>query len=528
MSTPKQTKDFLKKNFWLFIFVLYLATRLVGLICFGPHNDEVIYTQFAQEIHKNWSQNWNISIDGRMFGDYKDPLQYWLTAWSVDWFANPLWGVRLWSLALGWLGLYCLLRFTAELKNYKAAIIFAGLWLVSSYYFYFDSLGLAEVYVYGLSGAALYIFYKLCKATVSWRWLNWGLLTLILAAGFLVKQSMITVLPILAVVPFLLKNDSWSKKINHWAWLLSAWLAAQTLYLLILPGKYQTIKASGLALTANTFSVKELLNWPLGAWWANLSFYCQKILLGDYLMLAGLIIVLILFGLKPKIFKKSYWPLCLMWLVSFMPAVLLLRGQTTRHYGMFLFVAMILVAMAVHDLADNFFATKKLKLIFYGFWLVLAVVQFCKNWQPLIRFGATDMSVLEIGDSWASPLGINRLIDKLKTLPAGQLFYDSQWGNPGTAIQVFAKDYPQLKLSPITFKAINRLQQRQMELIKNKQPVYLVFDAGNNIDPYWVDLKNFILGDRFFCGRYQDIIKQYKNDVYKNTALLICYVGQAD
>ena len=119
------------KQIQLIILFLYIVTRLLGIFYFAPHNDEVLYTQYAQLIASDWGKFKFISMDGTMFVDYKEPLQFWLTSLTVNLWKNPLVGVRIWSLMLGFCGLFFTQLLVKRIWGNTVAIIVAFLIILS-------------------------------------------------------------------------------------------------------------------------------------------------------------------------------------------------------------------------------------------------------------------------------------------------------------------------------------------------------------------------------------------------------------
>ena len=155
--TPKTKKYSSKTRVIIILLLLYLTTRIFSIIEFAPHNDEVNYAWFSQLINADWEVNKYISMDGRMWGEYKDPLQYWLGTLFVNMFEDPLIGLRVCSLMFGFMGISFMYLLAKEVfQNRTIAQIFLVLVIFSDYFFMMDSLFLAEVYVYGLGSAFLY------------------------------------------------------------------------------------------------------------------------------------------------------------------------------------------------------------------------------------------------------------------------------------------------------------------------------------------------------------------------------------
>lgn len=519
-------KNVFNRYFWFIIFFLFLTSRVIGLFYFEPHNDEVIYTQYAQLIHSDWNNFWDISIGGKMFGDYKDPLQFWLTSLTVGIWHNPLFGVRIWSVLFSLLGLYFFTRFAKRAIGEKEARVIAILWIFSSYYFYFDSIGITEVYIYSIVSFLIYVSYRIYEID-KWRYFDliWILLLIFaFAVGLFLKQSIIISLPLLAVIPLIgRKTKIKFKKYILFVFLLAGcyWLASQA-YSASPVGYYSFVKQQGLALVNNTFSFTEILSLPCDSWLNNLKFYFNSIILVDIVTIVGLIIISISFFLS--FFRKNQglclrrYGIILVWLLSFFPSIILLKSNNVRHYGMFSFIFLAAAAIAFFDIFNSF-KKARLKIFFASSLILIIILNSGIILTDLLQYRATKLSNIEIGDIWASPLKVDYLIDKISSLPAGLLFFDSQWGNPGTAIQIFSADYPQLKLAPLVTDATN-LKSIILSMQKYKIKTYLVFDKGTETSRPWAKK---IIDDEFLCKNREVITKSFRQNIYKNTAIVICY-----
>ena len=153
-------------------------------------------------------------MDGTMRVDYKEPLQFWLTSLTVNLWKNPLVGVRIWSLMLGFCGLFFTQLLVKRIWGNTVAIIVAFLIILSEYYFYFDSIGIQEVYIYGFGAAFLYFLYDFFSSN---RWRNGVIAILLFSAMLVTKQSGMVWILFAGLIPLvvLLKDhtglkDVWS------------------------------------------------------------------------------------------------------------------------------------------------------------------------------------------------------------------------------------------------------------------------------------------------------------------------------
>jgi hypothetical protein len=88
--------------------------------------------------------------------------------------------------------------------------------------------------------------------------------------------------------------------------------------------------------------------------------------------------------------------------------------------------------------------------------------------------------------NWSTGFGINMVVDYLGTRDDGQrgvVFTDPQWGNPQTALQVFAKSrYPHFQVSGITAEFTDEAQIRKLrdERLADIPHRFLVYSAATD------------------------------------------------
>jgi len=456
---------------FLAIVAVLLIVRFSGLLAFPIFNDEAIYIQYSQLMADNFSKFKFISIDN-VFHDWKPPLQYWLGAVAVNWFVNPLLGVRLLSVffwLLGAVGIYLLaVNFWGRKEGWLSALFYA---LNPSIFFYGGQF-IAEVYVWT---AAIWLF--VCLVGLMKRPiidLRLGLLLGGLAAGaglLLFKQAgflyfyLAWFLPLFyfslrrpavsdkkALNSFLSARRLWRRNaLTAWGVLAGSFI----IYKLIIPAELFSLEKQFTGRW--TLGFGEILSWPAEIWSANLSlvwdifqyYYSPAVL---FLVIA---FVFLAFWRKQReeiIVGAMFW-------LSSLAVIFGLRGfnEYLYHTATIVFLILMLGRFGAYlsyfwKLAGwrKFLAGLGLATIFFVaiFW----ILQICILKESPAAFLDRGTSWLRGNNflSWANGFNVPILVEMLKKQPDPSIaFVDPQWGNPGTALQVFRGYYPQVRIEPI-------------------------------------------------------------------------------
>ena len=478
------------------ILIGYVVTRGFGVACFAPHIDEVNATQYAQSIATDWEQNKYISLDGRMYGDYKDPLQYWITSLTVDLVGNPIVGVRLWSALFGLVGLIFTIRLVTRVWSREAGLVAGALIVFSEHYFYFDSIALAEVCVYGIGAAYLYYSYdSIARDRVH---LPPSLLaTAALSAMLLTKPSGQVWVALACLLPLLhiaVTEDSaaarWQllrrRGLIVYAGVVAPFLVAQyVIHPLVVPSRFDAVRASsegGLVATA-----KSLWSWPVGVWIQNADFYCDKVLSADSeLWVMGAALSCILAGVIAARTGRLavYLLVASAWVVSWLPMVIMMKVRYPRHFGMGLYFWYALAAIAIVTLVARI-PGRALRTATAALLIALALAARAPSYLDVARWEQHEYAHVE-SVGWANGAGVMALIDHISRLEPGVLFYDPQWGHPGTTIQVFAASrYPRMQL----YAATNDLPQHVEHAAAAGRRVYVALDSGR---PDWKPFVDYL------------------------------------
>jgi hypothetical protein len=501
----------------------YLLTRLLGVFLFAPHNDEGLYTHYAQLMARDWDRYKYMSMDGRMFGEYKDPLQYWVAARTVDWWRNPLIGVRLWSLIWGLCGLVFAQLLVARVWDHRVALVFGALIVLSEHYWYFDSIGLAEPYVYGLGSLFLYSIYELVRNRGFRGW-SWGCTAVAaLAAMWLAKETAIVWVGLGAVMPLLARTaatpsrrDSAEAGPSLWpscAGLAVVVVAAWAIHEAVLPARFAAVRAGRSA--THLVTLADLRSVPIRLWAENAWFYFGSVLGSDWPLLHWPLLAwtagaLCFIGRK----DRRYWAAYALFVLSFAPAILLQNLRFARHFGIGLYFWYLPLSICATWTLDRLPASRR-RLVGAGLAIALLAWKTVHGFVPLARWQLTDYAMVETAAGWPNGAGIFPLLDRIQELPPGLLLVDPQWGHPGTAVAVFAPRYfPAMRIASLTSDLVARVD---LELARGS-PVYVVYDSGRPDRP-WLDALV-----RHLPLRCTYIDKQFRNRVLPDTRLALCEV----
>jgi len=525
----------INKHYFIILVILFLVTRLLMALFLAPHNDEVIYTQYAQLINHDWQNNKYLSVDGRFLGDYKEPFQYWLTSMSVNWWTNPLWGVRLWSIIFSLGGFVAWFYLAKKLLGTRIAKIFALLYIFSGYYLYFDAIGLAEVYVYSLGAIFLWFSYLwLMKA----RWYYLIMAGAIFSLALLAKNSAWLILVLGLAIPYLLvvkQPDIFTKQkkslVLYYIFLLANVVVAKVIYWLLVPMKFESIRLLSPASEAIRLW-PELIAFPVFSWLNNLSFYFIQVLSRDrlFILWLGCLFFGLYLGWREQLVissptRKLFFGLGIWWLISLAPIILLAKTIYFRHYGMWLTIFYLWLAWVI-NMGIKFFETNTKTKLFAKVVVVLGSVlilnQAYSSFYPALKFHQTDAGEQETTDLWASPLGITELIDYLKTLPPATVLYDAQWGHFSTDLFVFNRYYPQLKFVSLESEVGKKFIMSSNNF--KEQKMFIIFDT------YWLNQGSSgaplrqIIQDPRFCGQKKEIVKNYRQLVLPSK-IVVCEIN---
>ncbi|MBF0279647.1 MAG: tetratricopeptide repeat protein [SAR324 cluster bacterium] len=527
-------QKFLSKNFiTILIAAAYLVLHIFGMLYFAPHNDEVIYAHLARIMSEDWQKNKFLSLHA-MGEDYFEPLQFWVTALTVNWWKDPLLGVRIWSLFTGLLGLIYTQRLVSCVWNHAAAV-FTGVFIVSSeYFFYFGSLGLNEVHLYGLGAVFLYYLYQ-SLTRKSWR--NRIIATLVLAAMLTIKISgqfwvgFAVIIPVLVVT---VESSSLNEIVNAikkmglrmYVTVFSILLIAFGIHRIVIPIEYDIYKVNSQQ-ASYVRSVHELMEIPFMEWGSNLNFYINQVFQREFSFLAvpllifiGAVVIWLWRNQKNLLWR--FLCLVILYFASFVPLILVAKTTAIRHFGIGLYFFYILIgvaaAVAFEKQNGNF---KKISIS-----ILIALLIGWKgstSYADLFRWEQTEMAAHEtLG--WANGAGMRELIFMISNLPAGTVITDERRGHPGTTIHLYNRFFPQLNLVDLNQQVFNNLEKYYDIEQKRGRQLYFVFDKTKLGGRNWAD---YLFTHQQYCATKHVVPKIFRDQEMKNTSIVICQAGNS-
>ncbi|MDP1706615.1 MAG: hypothetical protein Q8L36_02235 [bacterium] len=507
-----------KAIFLIFLGLAILFIRFSGLLSFPIFNDEGIYLQYSQLMSGDFPNFKFISVDN-VFHDWKPPLQYWLGSVVIDWFTNPLLAGRALSAffwVIGLIGVYFLgFWLWGRREGFWAAIFY----LLNSPTFFYGGQFVAEVYVWT---AAVWLF--ACSVFLMKRSAAdlgfWVMVGGIIAGTsvLLFKQASFLYFYLAWLLPFFFwpareKKDVKEKKslnlqiIKKRLWQRNAFTVFTILALSFLFYKL-VIPANLFALEGQytgrwTFGLNEIFSWPIESWLANL-----KIVWNFYLHYYSPVVIFLAALFTIRAFwqkkKEEIFIGTMFWLAS-AAVVFGLRSfnEYLYHTAVIVFLAVCLgrlwedfrlswlIGIGREKIIAGLLLAAMTFVLLFGSWQIYLIKT---NQSGYLNRGTT-WAKNNYLISWANGFNVLTLIKSLEALPDPSIaFIDPQWGNPGTALQVFQYRYPQVKLAPISFDLMKSEFVDQIKSGGFKERLIIYSALGN----------------------LQDVRKQWQEEIEKN------------
>jgi len=500
---------------------LYIFTRLSAIFLLEPHNDEVIYTQYAVHIAENWEKNKFISMNGSTI-DYIEPLSLWLMSLVAAGRNDPVRAIRLLAMAFGALHLTSLFFFIRKIWNAEIALLSSFFIVTSATYLYFDSIGIMEVFVYSIGTTFLLFTYL----SLEKRYSVFSLVSALIGCALLLTKASgkLWLVAALFLPLFLLLNnkqphDHWkasvSKLYEPYVKVVIICSLAIFLHYIIIPIEFSAHKIQSFqAGLIRTFD--EVLRTPLHAWKESVQFYGNHVLGTEFSYLL-LPVLLLITALGIALWRRrsralGTYALFLLFIAGCtLPLILLAKMQYVRYYAMniALFYTLLSAALMLIPLKKQvrcFAISTAILLVF--------VLRVFDTYLPLIHWKYTDLAWAETPAGWAKGLGMRDTVKMLSKLEEGTVLLDPQWGHPRTAIEVYNSFYPQLNLQSLPGK------QEIIDIIRaSHSNVYILLDGRMVGDRPWADQ---ILNDPELCQNKQIVSKQYRTTKVHDSYIALC------
>lgn len=501
----------MKKHAWIAVgLCVFALTRLLAAMYFEPHNDEALWVQMAQFIHRNWAAFHTLPYDGRMFGVFNNPLSFWLNSLTVGG-AQPLWGARLWSVIFALVGLISGYRVAQRLWGVRVARLAAFFILCSSHFFYFDALAMPEVMAYSLGLVVLDLSTMACMAEGRRAAVLWAASGCAVSALLLSKETGKTFLPMTVLACWAVwaqKSPASRAALKRAIVGLSAALVFGFLvYRVILPPRYDAIREGNItkASAHNLVQASErgrLYRSP--DFWKSQGQFLRTVTTFDWFPWVGLAALLMIRADRPA--RRRLALAAALAAMALLPTPILFKSHYARHWGMGLWAWFACLSVLVFEIR-----WPKIQRAVVIIMVGLGLFALARNVSDLLRWRQTDYAILETELGHYSGVGIHAMVQTLKRLPAGNLLYDGGWSHPGVDVDLFSMQYPQLKTFSLRTPNAASLSAQ-----------YFVFDGeavkrGGYLKNIWEDPAR--------CGRRETIERRYKNQTIADAAIYICLGG---
>jgi 4-amino-4-deoxy-L-arabinose transferase-like glycosyltransferase len=455
-----------RRNLLLAAAGLFVISRALTLMAFPIFNDEAIYIQYAQSIHENWQQNRFVSMAGEMYHDWKPPLQYWIAAPFIEWGNDPLVPARLIALTASAAGLFGFYAFAKRLFGEAEGLLSAFLYVLCPTVIFHNNQYIAETFLFSV---APIFYWTLLKAIGGARpALGWAVTSVLLGTALLLfKQSSYLLLAISAFLPFV-KMRTEEKRSKPFSDRVK-WRSLGINFALVLG----VIAVSGLAADAVlpqqfdevrerfdskwVMSPSEILGAPLQIWGTNLRLIVDYT--GAYYSWAFVPFLGLFFWRAVRTRNSADLVLGCMFLTAAGCIVLLLRGF--NEYMFNTAVIALLLPLGARAMVAAWQQQRGAAAGFARFAFLACAAFTIAHWtyqDGLMGMSpgkyverSTPWAKANYLEQWPTGFGVKEIVGILeKEKRPGIIFADLQWGNPRTALEIYArKHFPNLRIVPI-------------------------------------------------------------------------------
>ena len=465
------------RNALLILFGVFLVSRLLTLTAFPIFNDEAIYLQYAQRIHDDWQQNKFISMHGE-FTDWKPPLMYWIAAPFIGWGNDPLIAGRAVAFLASIAGFFGFYLFAKELFGDREGVITALLYLLCPPVLFHNNQFTAEIFLISTAPLFYWALLRAMRPDKS-RWWIWAAMAILLGVSLLLfKQSGFLLLAVSILLPLVRVQAGLDSADHRYDWRrigVNALLVVAVIACSVIAAN--ALLPAGFNSTRDHFnsrwvlSIAEVLSFPTSIWRTNLGVVADYI--GSYYTWA---VALFFIGASWLAWRRKNLPeltLAVMCLAGAIAVTFLLRGFNEYMLNTAVIVALLplLGRMAVFLLAPARSRRGILmrQAVLAGGGLVLA------HWAAQdILMGTSPGRYIERSTPWAisnyltgwsTGFGVKETVAVLEQdKRPGILFVDAQWGNPGTALEVYGKErFPHLRIVPVSREFLDQAETRKLK-----------------------------------------------------------------
>ncbi|MGI9089102.1 MAG: ArnT family glycosyltransferase [Chthoniobacterales bacterium] len=472
------------RNIFLLALALFVVSRALLLSAFPIFNDEAIYLQYAQLMHEHWDANKFISMNNE-YHDWKPPLQYWLAAPVIRWGHDPLIAGRAVAALVSLGGFFGFALFARELFGRREGALSALLYALCPPVIFHNVEFIAETFLFS---TAPFFYWALLKAFSpnKWRW-GWALAAIFFAIAILLfKQSGFLLLAVAIFLPLARARSLDFQLALNFAIAAVVIGGARLLSGCFLPAEFDQIREHFNRHWV--MSASEVFAAPLEVWRTNLH------LVGDYIgayyswLVPLFVIVFCILAWRRR--NTAELALALMLITSAGGICFLLRTFNEYLFNTAIVAILLPIFARTCVLIWDFerrgrtgqvrLALLAAAVFVLAFWSYQIVLMRISPARYLER--STPWAVTNYLRGWPTGFAVKEIVALLEKekLP-GVILADAQWGNPRTALEVYAHDrFPKLKIIPVLCASPepNELSKWAAEVKKRGVPVRLaIFSA---------------------------------------------------
>jgi 4-amino-4-deoxy-L-arabinose transferase-like glycosyltransferase len=467
-----------RRNTLFILLGLFLLSRILTLAAFPIFNDEAIYLQYAQRIHDDWEKNKFISMHGE-FTDWKPPLIYWIAAPFIEWGNDPLLAGRAVAFLASIAGFFGFYLFAKELFGEREGVITALLYVLCPPVLFHNIQFTAETFL--ISTAALF-YWALLKAMQrdKTRWWIWALVAMLLGAALLLfKQSGFLLLAVSVLLPLAsLRTGEEDNRDRRYNWKVIGLSVSLVVAVIICSSiAADALLPSAFNSTRDHFnsrwvlSIAEVFRFPMDIWRTNLG------VVADYVTSYYTWAVPLFFGafIGIAIWRKNFSELALaaMGLAGFIAVTFLLRGFNEYMLNTAVIVVLLpslgrMVIFLYTPAGSRRVGLLRWAAVFVGViglahWAGQDILMGTSSGRYLER--STPWAISNYLTRWSTGFGVKETMAILEQEKRpGILFIDAQWGNPGTALEVYGKErFPHLRIVPVSREFLDQAETRKLK-----------------------------------------------------------------
>lgn len=445
------------------LFLLFFLVRIIFLDRLPIFNDEAI------GLNKGLVLTAQPELWAQLVGDGKNPGISISLAAAQSLPIDPLLAGRLVSVVSSLLTFIAILRVAHILDISQDSKRFLAVFLAfCPYLLFYDRLALPAAPVTAAASIALALTLSFCQRP---RIVTGALLGLTIAIGWWFFSLILIILPAIGLTLLISYRQLFA---NRKETTLGIVAGVCIFILLTLPvwtnPSYQAVNRALAGSVSRVLSVKELIQFPISLWIANI-YQVGQWFLGFItpLPLIFFVIACMRVGKKTKLLIPMVFavlPLSL--------SVLLVKSMSARNLVILVPPVLVVASMGTTifgRLEKAFLTGTALVLFIHASILVVAPLSYYQMLSTYAPAGAGDMSQYTTG--WASGYGVKEAIAFIKSDAAGKpslVFVRVDSGNPEDAVYVLLNREKNFRTLPIIY-----FPQVQKELQRIKQPINLYF-----------------------------------------------------